>query len=437
MKTSEIFDAVLNNLKVGETATTVASRRDEIAKALNKDFRSKDSGTDYKLMVGSFGRHTAIKGVSDLDMIFILPPGIRSNYENETGPRRVLERVRDVLTARYTTTDIRVDQCVVRVQFTSHAFKFEVQPAFRNADGSFDYPDTKAKDWKVTKPREEIAATKECNDRTSTNMRRLARMARAWKNANGVNIGGLLIDTLVYNFLAQTNDYDAAGTSSFDLMARDFFEFLKDEPEQYYYLALGSRQQVHVKDKFQLKAKKAYDRCLKAIAEEGEAAANTKWREVFGTSVPLVKNASEASRAFRDTEKFIENEYPVDISETVSIDCEVTQAGWRPTWLRVMRRNQIPLKADKSLKFMVNSCSVEEPYTLKWKVLNRGSEAVRRDMVRGQIVESSSRATRKEHSDFKGEHVVECFVVKNGVVVARDRIDVPISNTRANPSEDS
>ena len=35
---------------------------------------------------------------------------------------------------------------------------------------------------------------------------------------------------------------------------------------------------------------------------------------------------------------------------------------------------------------------------------------------------------------FKGEHVVECYIVKNGIVVARDRIDVPISNTSVKPT---
>lgn len=75
----------------------------------------------------------------------------------------------------------------------------------------------------------------------------------------------------------------------------------------------------------------------------------------------------------------IEDEFPVDVSETVSIDCEVTQAGWRPTWLRAMRRGGILLKADKSLRFVVTSCSVGEHYTLKWKVRNRGPEAERRD----------------------------------------------------------
>ncbi len=430
MKTSEIFDTLLANLKVGDTATAIAARRDEITKALNKDFRSKDACTDYKLMVGSFGRHTAIKGISDLDMVFILPPALRPDYNSETGPRRMLERVRDDLKARYPNTEVRVDQCVVRVKFTSNAFKFEVQPAFANDDGTFDYPDTKSESWKVTKPRQEIGATKDCNNRTSTNMRHLARMARAWKNANGVNMGGLLIDTLVYNFFAQTDEYDSAGTGTFDTMVRDFFAFLKDEPEQAYYLALGSRQRVNVKAKFQPKAQKAYNRCLEAITLEGKATANKKWREVFGTSVPLTTSAAKEAKSCRDTEEFIEDLFLIDISRSVTIDCEVTQDGWRPTRLRQMLRTGALLRADKSLKFWVTDCSVEEPFDVKWKVLNRGPEAERRNMIRGQIVDSTRKNTRVEHSDFKGEHVVECYVIKDGIVVARDRIDVPISNTK-------
>lgn len=425
METSEIFDQLLQNLKVGDNSATIAARRDEITKALNKNFRDKEASTENRLMVGSYGRHTAIRGVSDLDMIYILPSDLRSSYDNETGPRRILERVRDVLKARYTSTEIRVDQCVVRVQFVTNAFKFEVQPAFLNADGSFDYPDTKTQGWKVTKPREEIAATKECNDRTSTNMRHLARMARAWKNANGVNMGGLLIDTLVHNFFAQTDDHDSAGTGSFDLMARDFFEFLKDEPEQAYYLALGSRQRVYVKAKFQPKAKKAHNRCLEAIENDGKSAANKKWRDVFGTSVPL--KASESARSFTDTEEFIEQRHQVDIQHTLAIDCTVTQDGWRATSLLQMIRVRSLLLPNKELLFTITENQVLPPYEVKWKVLNQGAEAERLDKIRGKIIAPNRpNNSRYEKTEFRGDHVVECFVLKHGVVVARDRIDVPI-----------
>lgn len=428
MKTSEIFDALLANLKVGDTAASIGARRDEITKSLNSDFRSKDGDTAHKLMVGSYGRHTAIKGVSDLDMIYILPSEIRAKYDRESGPRRMLERVRDDLKARYPNTDIGVDQCVVRVQFKSNAFKFEVQPAFANSDGSFDYPDTVAKSWKVTKPRAEIEATKGCNDRTSTNMRHLARMVRAWKNANGVSIGGLLIDTLVYRFFAQTHDYDSAGTGTFDLMVRDFFGFLKEEPNKDYYLALGSNQRVKVNARFQPKAKKAYNRCLEAIIDEGVASANKKWREIFGTSVPL-NTVVESARAFDDTEQFIEQRYPIDVRYTLAIDCNVTQNGWRPASLRQMLHDRTLLLPNKELDFTIAECDVPGSYDVRWKVLNQGDEAERRNNIRGQIIEPNRATGRHERTSFRGEHLVECFVVKDGVVVARDRIDVPISGT--------
>ncbi len=436
MKTSEIFDTLLTNLKVGDTNAAVAARRNEIAKALNKDFWGKEGSTDHTLMVGSYGRHTAIKGVSDLDMIFVVPSTIRSKYNSETGPRRMLERVRDDLTARYPNTEIRVDQCVVRVQFKSNTFKFEVQPAFETADGDFEYPDTTSESWKVTKPRSEIKATKQQNDRTSKNMRHLARMARAWKNANGVNMGGLLIDTLVHRFFAQTEAYDSAGTGLFDLMVRDFFEFLAEEPDKDFYLALGSNQRVKVKARFQPKAKKAYKRCLEAIAGEGKASSNKKWREVFGTAAPL-KAAESVSlaRSFDDTEEFIEDRFPVDVRHSVTIDCKVTQNGWRPLSLREMLQSGTFLHANKELDFAVKECTVPHPFEVRWKVLNQGEEAERRDKIRGQIVSSNRSTGRHERTEFRGDHLVECYIVKDGVVVARDQIAVPIRATPATSAQ--
>ena len=68
---------------------------------------------------------------------------------------------------------------------------------------------------------------------------------------------------------------------------------------------------------------------------------------------------------------------------------------------------------------------------MKWKVLNRGDEAERRNKIRGQIVSSTRPGARHERTNFRGEHVVECYVVKDEIVVARDSIDVPISTNAA------
>ncbi|GAB3890021.1 hypothetical protein GCM10029964_060790 [Kibdelosporangium lantanae] len=203
-----------------------------------------------------------------------------------------------------------------------------------------------------------------------------------------------------------------------------------NEPDKDYYLALGSYQRVHVKKPFQSKAKKAYNRCLEAIDNEGKATANKKWREVFGSAVPL--EISKSVHSFTDTEEFIESQYPVDVSESLAIDCNVTQNGWRTASLRDMLRNKTLLLPNKELDFTLTKCSVSPPYDVKWKVLNCGDEAERRNKIRGEII-SPNRAgnARHERTSFRGEHVVECYVIKDGIVVARDVIDVPISTNAA------
>ena len=47
-------------------------------------------------------------------------------------------------------------------------------------------------------------------------------------------------------------------------------------------------------------------------------------------------------------------------------------------------------------------------------------------MIRGQIIDSNSNR-HHEATDFRGDHYVECYALDEGVVVARERIEVPIT----------
>ena len=89
-------------------------------------------------------------------------------------------------------------------------------------------------------------------------------------------------------------------------------------------------------------------------------------------------------------------------------------------------KRKIPLQAKKKLLFSITSNNTPPPYDVYWKVLNRGGDTYTRDCVRGQIIQDEGSLQRKETTNFRGEHIVECYIVKNGVVVAKDRIDVPI-----------
>ena len=429
MSISDDFKTFLDNIKI-DNAATIGSRYGEVTAALNKEFRDTESKTANSLQVGSYGRWTAVNGISDLDTIFVMRAGEWEDYKDG----RQYELLRDARAAikrRYPSTTVKVDRLVVRVLYKD--FHLEVMPAFKLADGSYKYPDTaNGGSWKITKPQAELDEMKEANARKNRNLRRLCKMARAWKNKHGVAMGGLLIDTLAYNFLESTDDYDTKSYHYYDFMCRDFFEFLADQPEQSEYAALGSRQRVRVKKRFERKAKKAYELCLKAIEASGQKNERQKWRDVFGNAYPApAKSAAGEAAAyahvFKNTEEFVEDRFPVDIRYDLRINCEVTQDGFRPTMLRQLLEGYGVLRPQKKLRFFLADASdLPENVELYWKVLNRGDEAERRDMIRGQIVHDEGRAERQETTNFRGDHLVECYAVSRGVVVARDTIRVPI-----------
>lgn len=428
MTVSEMFEQFLNNLAI-DNKEQISDRYGEITCALNKAFRNADSKTANSLQVGSYGRGTAIKGVSDLDMLYLMPA---SSWEKYRDGRQsaLLQDVKRAIKDRYSRTDMWGDGQVVVVSFGNQ--EIEVVPAFEQEDGSFKYPNTNnGGSWPTTKPRSEISAILAMDRAKNSNFRRLCKMARAWKNKHGVVMGGLLIDTLACNFLQSTTDYDDTGYLYCDYMARDYFKYLSELPDQDFYLAPGSNQRVAVKKKFQKKAKKAYDLCLRAIEADGQQSVKSRWKKVFGRPFPAATESEksrlvEAARNWDDTEEHIEDKYPIDIRYNLEIDCDVSQNGFREHLLRFMVGRNIPLLARKKLMFHVTNINVPEPYQLEWKVLNRGITAREKNQIRRQIVKDQGFKRKEEHTSFRGNHVVECYAVRSGVVVAKDRIDVPI-----------
>lgn len=431
LSVADTFKEFLSNLAV-DNAETIADRYGEVTCALNKKFRDTESNTANSLQVGSYGRHTAIKGISDLDMLYIMPKREWNTYK-DGGQSQLLSDAAEAIRKRYPRTTVKVDRLVVQVVYSN--FTIEAQPVFEQDDGSFKYPDTyNGGSWKTTKPKEEIQAMADFDTQKNKNFRRLCKMVRAWKNKHGVGMGGLLIDTLAHKFLNTTSDYDSRSYLYYDWMSRDFFAYLKDLPKQDYYAALGSGQRVKVKASFQRKAKKAHELCLKAIEADGKANQNNKWRAVYGRRFPAgdtVQNAAlEAAtgRSVRMTEEFAEDVFAaVDVRNNITIDCRVEQDGFRPTWLRELLQQKALLRPRKKLTFSVAQTNIEQAYGLFWKVLNRGQEAIDRDCIRGQIVADKGNKLIVEHTHFRGDHVVECYAVVDGVVVATDRIHVPIS----------
>jgi hypothetical protein len=128
--------------------------------------------------VGSYGRDTAAKGVSDLDVAFNLPNAVYHKYNQHegNGQSALLQAVKRSMQKTYPTSDTSGDGQVVIIKFDDN-LTFEMLPVFENKDGeSFTYPNANGGgSWKVCNPRAEIKAIKKRSDDTNTNRKYLAR----------------------------------------------------------------------------------------------------------------------------------------------------------------------------------------------------------------------------------------------------------------------
>lgn len=432
------FEEFINNIAPDQLGAMVTSVK-EITKKLNNNYYSLESDNEsHVYIVGSVGRETSIKGASDLDIVFDLPKEKFIQYnnygKNSNGPSSLIQEVKKVLLERYPNTSISGDGQVVVIAFTKYTV--ELVPGFKQKDNSFKYPDSNnGGAWKKTDPLPEIEESKKAAKDSDNVFVHICNMLREWKNNIGFKFGGLLIDTLAYNFLNSNESYKSASFDNYLDMVRDMFSYLKDlNKEQHYWLALGSNQQVNNTSdgEFIDKAKEAFEK-LELVSEDN---CNDALIEVFGNNFPK-KASTETSDYIKlesKTEQFIYQLFPVDILYSLKVECSVKNkeiSNNTSEWsldLRDMLKNKNKLHTGKILTFKVTL--PDDPGVIKtcdiyWKVKNNGSEAYNQKCFRGQI-EKTNCTQHIETTVFKGEHYVECFLVKNGVCIAKNRINVPI-----------
>jgi len=95
----------------------------------------------------------------------------------------------------------------------------------------------------------------------------------------------------------------------------------------------------------------------------------------------------------------------------------MTRSGFRPS--EFGGGETIPRHADLTFEARTN---VKGPYRVYWQVVNTGAEAEAAYARRGEIEEAAferGKLTRHESSLYRGDHSIECFIVKDGFLSAR------------------
>ncbi len=110
-------------------------------------------------------------------------------------------------------------------------------------------------------------------------------MIRVWKNHKGIVLKGLLIDTFADDYY-QKHQYQIEDGSykNYPSIMKDMFEYLKDRnPEQHYWYALGSNQQIGNDDdsEFIDKSQEAFDN-LDGIDLNDEDEVVNAFSDLFG-----------------------------------------------------------------------------------------------------------------------------------------------------------
>lgn len=190
------------SLRTSDEHVQIIDRRvKKITKAINTSYWDNESDNQHSMLVGSYGRGTAID-ISDVDLLVELPISQKERFSDYLSNEQsaLLNDIKAKLKQEYPTSNIKADGQIVSIKFID-GIGFEILPAFPLYDG-FEYPDTNnGGRWKTTNPELDQKNLKLRNKEFNGSLKRFARMLRAWKDKNNVSLSGIAIDALVYNFL--------------------------------------------------------------------------------------------------------------------------------------------------------------------------------------------------------------------------------------------
>lgn len=157
MGVSDEFYNFRNNYNIGtDLISSIGQRYRRITTRLNTDFWNTDSSSAHSLYVGSYGRDTAARGISDLDIGFQLPYAEYVKYSayQGNGQSALLQTVKNSLLKTYVSSKVGGDGQVVVISFTDGVM-FEILPYFNNTDGSWTFAESNGGGtWRQCNPRE-------------------------------------------------------------------------------------------------------------------------------------------------------------------------------------------------------------------------------------------------------------------------------------------
>ncbi|MCH5462742.1 nucleotidyltransferase [Lactobacillus sp. LC28-10] len=386
----------------------------EINNVINDHYYDESNDT-HVLKVGSAGRNTNISATSDHDVLCVLPAGVKEQFNNrQHGQTDLLQQIKTLLQERYSRTDIRGDGQVVVIALNKGTI--ELVPGFKRSDGQYDYPDTHdGGSWQQTNPDNQISQANCDNINSSGKYTEVAKAIRAWRDHVGVPLKGIVIDSILD--MCYKNEPSLLMDSHYISHLKAFFGTAASMKNGRI-IALGTNEEMDNEDLRFIE----YSKNALAAIEGDEEGSRELMIQLFGTQYDPERRATD--------EQYVEEKFNLKITYQLKLDAKILQNGFRPFYLQSFLARKHLLKVNRKIHFFIADSNIPESIKSNvkyyWKVRNTGEAAKGRE--RGMIVKGEE--TQDERSDFNGDHYVECYAVRRGVVIARGHIRVPIDSYR-------
>ncbi len=382
---------------------------------------------DETFLSGSYAKHTSIRpklndGKRDVDIAVV------TKYTDKDNPNLVIDELTTVMREKDAYKNARVQSHSVGIELSG--IDVDVVPLIKDGDGHF-YVGTYNGGWNLTDPKGHIAWSSKVNNINNGKYKPIIKIIKWWRRMHcpeGTKYPkGITLEKIIADCICASDE----------CIEECLVATMKNIVDTYQNgIDLGMLPSVldpcisdnNLLAKYTISDFSSFINKLSShiLLLEKDGQTNESWRTILGENFPAASTNKNISRLnYRDTEDFIEDLFPVNLSYRVELDCEVSQNGFRTFWLR--GNNDLLLRHNKKLDFSITDCNVPKPYSIYWKVRNVGEVAESRDCIRGQIIRTDQ-THQKEHTDFCGPHYVECYIIKNDICVARAKIDVPIGS---------
>ncbi|GGX62309.1 SMODS domain-containing nucleotidyltransferase [Streptomyces hiroshimensis] len=292
MSTASRFDTFLKNIMVtSDQCASALTSANAIARKLHGHYSNRPYSDDCRLIIGSYGKDTAVNPPRDVDVLFFMPVSEyhRFNGHKYNGQSALLQELKGLFQARYPRTmEIGGDGQVVVVDFsTGHTV--EVLPAWHRQGGGLLVPNTHdGGSWQHVDHKAEIAYVADSDARTNGNTRNLIRMMKVWQKHCSVPIKSLVLELRSVKFLSTWNRSRESMTF-YDWMVRDFFAELVEKANCWHTIP-GTSEKKQYGDVWLSKAQSAHRRAVKACEYELASKhidASLEWQKIFGSQYEL------------------------------------------------------------------------------------------------------------------------------------------------------